>query len=99
MKRKYLFILLSILVTMSMVLAACGTPTEAPTEEPVVEEPTEEPTEEPMAFEPTRLDAPNCDYGGKIKSIAAVDAYTVEFTMCKPDPAFPAKAAFTPFGI
>ncbi|MCF6278114.1 MAG: ABC transporter substrate-binding protein [Anaerolineales bacterium] len=39
------------------------------------------------------------DYGGKIKSIVAVDAYTVEFNMCSPDPAFPQKAAFTPFGI
>ena len=118
MKHKPLFILLTLIVALSMVLAACGSPTEAPTEapeEPVVEEPaeeepaeeapaTEEPAEEPpaeeeMAFEPLRLDAPDCDYGGKIKSIAAVDAYTVEFTMCKPDPAFPAKAAFTPFGI
>lgn len=125
MKRKHLFILLSILVAMSMVLAACGTPTEAPTEEappapeepapeepapeepmeeepteePMEEEPTEEPMEEPMAFEGMTLEAPSCDYGGKIKSITAVDAYTVEFAMCKPDPAFPAKAAFTPFSI
>jgi ABC-type transport system substrate-binding protein len=73
-------------------------PAEEPTEEPA-EEPTEEPMEEPMAFEGTRLDAPDCDYGGKIKSIVAVDAHTVEFTTCSPDPAFPAKAAFTPFGI
>ncbi len=127
MKRKYIFVLLSIMVATSMILAACGPsvsqpiatpPAEEPTEEPMeepteepmeepteepmeepTEEPMEEPTEEPMAFEGTRLDAPSCDYGGKIQSIAAVDAYTVEFTMCKPDPAFPAKAAFTPFGI
>lgn len=45
------------------------------------------------------VEAPDCEYGGKIKSIKAVDELTVEFTMCKPDPAFPAKAAFTPFGI
>ncbi|RMG96495.1 MAG: peptide ABC transporter substrate-binding protein [Chloroflexi bacterium] len=45
------------------------------------------------------LEAPSCDYGGKIKSIEAVDEFTVRFTMCKPDPAFLAKAAFTPFGI
>ena len=45
------------------------------------------------------VEAPDCEYGGKIKSIKAVDDLTVEFTMCKPDPAFPAKAAFTPFGI
>lgn len=45
------------------------------------------------------LSAPNCEYGGKIKEITAVDALTVKFSMCKPDPAFLAKAAFSPFGI
>ena len=51
------------------------------------------------AFEGDSVAAANCDYGGKIKSIEAVDELTVKFTMCKPDPAFMAKAAFTPFGI
>jgi ABC-type transport system substrate-binding protein len=51
------------------------------------------------AFEGDSVSAPDCDYGGKIKSIEAVDELTVKFTMCKPDPAFMAKAAFTPFGI
>ena len=51
------------------------------------------------AFEGKSLAAPNCDYGGKIKSIEATDQFTVTFAMCKPDPAFLAKAAFTPFGI
>ncbi len=43
-----------------------------------------------------------CDaegYAGLFKEIAAIDANTVQFTMCKPDPAFPAKAAFAAFGI
>lgn len=35
----------------------------------------------------------------KIKQIKAVDAMTVRVTMCKPDPAFLAKIAFTPFFI
>jgi ABC-type transport system substrate-binding protein len=35
----------------------------------------------------------------KIKEIAALDDMTVQFTTCKPDPAFLAKAAFTPFYI
>ncbi len=43
--------------------------------------------------------APDCDYGGKIKEIAALDRYTVQFTMCRPDPAFLAKVAFIPFSI
>jgi ABC-type transport system substrate-binding protein len=49
--------------------------------------------------EPLSVAAPSCDYGGKIASIEAVDEFTVKFTMCSPDPAFPQKAAFTPFGI
>ncbi|MCB1518411.1 MAG: peptide ABC transporter substrate-binding protein [Hyphomicrobiaceae bacterium] len=51
------------------------------------------------AFEGRTVAAPNCDYGGKIESIVAQDEYTVVFNLCKPDPAFKAKAAFTPFGI
>ena len=74
---------------------------EAAVEEAVEDAATEEPAmEEEMAdFEPMVVAAESCDYGGKISSIEATDANTVVFTMCKPDPAFPAKAAFTPFGI
>ncbi len=70
-------------------------------EEPAAEEPAaEEPMEEPMAeFEPMSVAAENCDYGGKISSIEAVDELTVQFNLCKPDPAFLAKIAFVPFGI
>jgi peptide/nickel transport system substrate-binding protein len=39
------------------------------------------------------------DYAGNIKSIEAADKYTVKFTFCVPDPAFPSKAAFTAFAI
>ncbi|RME47978.1 MAG: hypothetical protein D6791_04505 [Chloroflexi bacterium] len=35
----------------------------------------------------------------KVQKIEAVDMMTVRVTMCKPDPAFLAKAAFTPFFI
>jgi ABC-type transport system substrate-binding protein len=52
-----------------------------------------------FSFQGNSIVAPNCDYGGKIKSIVASAEHEVVFTMCKPDPAFPAKAAFTPFGI
>jgi len=111
MKNKSLFAVLALLVVASMVLVACGgaapeepaAPAEEPMEEPTeapMEEPTEAPAEEPMAeFEGKSVEAPDCDYGGKIKSIVAVDAYTVDFSFCSPDPAFPQKAAFTPFGI
>ncbi len=43
--------------------------------------------------------AENCDYGGALLSIEAVDELTVRFTLCNPDPAFPSKAADTAFGI
>ena len=109
MKNKSLYLLLAAFMVLSMVLAACGAPAEeAPVaeepmaEEPMAEEPMEEEpmAEEPMAeFEGQMVAAADCEYGGKIKSIVATDAYTVEFNMCSPDPAFPQKAAFTPFGI
>jgi ABC-type transport system substrate-binding protein len=86
---------LSLLVMASMVLAACGgaTPTSVATEEPMV-------TEEPMAFEPVApLTAASCDYGGFFQEIAAVDQYTVRFTLCKPDPGFLNKVAFSVFSI
>lgn len=101
-------VLLSLLVLASMILAACGggaTATEAMTEEPAApatEAPTEAPaTEAPAmpAFEGTSVSAEDCSYGGEFKSIEAVDAYTVKFTLCYPDPAFLSKVAFIAFGI
>jgi ABC-type transport system substrate-binding protein len=78
-------------------------PEAEPTEAPATEEPTEaatEPATEPASdFEGMSVAAENCDYGGKILSIDAVDRLTVVFNLCKPDPAFLAKVAFTPFGI
>ncbi len=71
----------------------------APTEAPAEAAPTEAPAEEAMAFEPASVSAESCDYGGKIESIEALDEFTVQFNLCKPDPAFLAKVAFTPFGI
>jgi trehalose/maltose transport system substrate-binding protein len=51
--KKLIWIFLSILIVLSMALAACGTPaTEAPTEAPAADEPTEE-----MADEPTEEEA------------------------------------------
>jgi len=106
--KRNLLTLLSLLMLASLVLAACGGA--AATEAPVPEQPAAPTTEAPAAPAPTEepampefegksVEAPSCDYGGKIKSIVAVDAYTVVFNMCNTDPAFLAKAAFTPFGI
>ncbi len=84
-------------------------PTEAPkpTEAPA---PTEapKPTEAPAApaaasqtktATDTLYEAVSCDYGGEFKSMEAVDDYTVKFTLCAPDVAFPSKAAFSAFAI
>ena len=87
MKRRSLFTGLGVLVALAMVLAAC-----APAGPP-------RPYEEVKFSTPMVVEAPNCDYGGILKSIAAVDAQTVVFTTCVPDPAFPAKAAFSAFQI
>ncbi|MBA4421243.1 MAG: peptide ABC transporter substrate-binding protein [Anaerolinea sp.] len=43
--------------------------------------------------------APSCDYGGVIKEIKSVDALTVEFDLCVPDPAFLSKVAFSVFSV
>jgi len=45
------------------------------------------------------LAAPDCTYGGEFKAIEAVDAATVKFSLCFPDPAFLAKVAFGVFAI
>ena len=111
--KKNLFSLLSALVLVSLMLAACGpavTATEAPaaaTEAPAAatEAPTAEPTAIPdvpvATFDGTTLSVPECGngYTGLIKSVAATDASTVTFTLCRPDPAFLSKIAFSPFAI
>jgi len=105
--KRNLFALLSLLVLASMMLAACGgaaTATEAPMTEapaaPATAEPvmTEAPTAMP-AFAGDSLAAADCSYGGEIKSIEAVDQYTVKFTLCNPDPALLSKVAFASFAI
>lgn len=57
------------------------------------------PTSQTKTASATLYEAVSCDYGGEIKSIQAVDAYTVKFTLCQPDVAFPSKAAFSAFAI
>lgn len=85
--------------------AAPAQPTQAP------EQPTEAPAEEPAppadvsvaTFDGKALIVPaeecNGDYAGLFQAIEAVDDYTVKFTLCRPDPAFLSKIAFSPFAI
>jgi ABC-type transport system substrate-binding protein len=49
-------------------------------------------------FEPMTVSG-DCSNGTLIKSIEAVDEFTVKFTMCVPDPSFLSKIAFSPFAI
>lgn len=105
MKHRLFYALFALFVVASMVLAGCKPATETPA--PVVE-PTTAPTTVPPtavpptaapAFEPMKVEAPNCDYGGEFKSIEAVDEFTVKFSLCYPDPDFASKVAFSVFSI
>lgn len=66
----------------------------APTQVP----PTEAPIVSPPDFEPLTVGA-DCDSGSTIQEIAALDEFTVQFSLCRPDPAFLSKAAFIAFAI
>jgi ABC-type transport system substrate-binding protein len=111
-KKKTLFLLIAILLVGALALSACGgadapEPEEAAeevmeeeaAEEAAEEEAEEEMAEEEMAWEPMSFSAESCDYGGKVLSVAAMDEYTVQFDLCKPDPAFIAKMAFNVFAV
>jgi peptide/nickel transport system substrate-binding protein len=97
--KRNLFVVLTALLLASFVLSACGTPaTEVPVEPPAATEapaptvaPTEAPTLEPFVGE--KVEAADCNYGGNVKSVEAVDRYTVKFSFCNPEPAFIAKIA------
>ncbi|GIV81080.1 MAG: hypothetical protein KatS3mg051_0434 [Anaerolineae bacterium] len=52
-----------------------------------------------QGFQPMSYSAPDCSYGGEIYKIEALDDLTVKFTLCRPDPAFPSKVAFSAFSI
>jgi peptide/nickel transport system substrate-binding protein len=93
--------------TAAPVAPATSVPVAAPTTAPVAAPTTAPAATEPpaaAAFTPMVVTAPNCDYGtadspAKLKSIEAVDQYTVKFTLCSPDPAFASKVAFSVFSI
>ena len=90
MSKMKLMKLIGLVAVVGLVLAACAPATPAPERGEFGEL---------AAFGNLKLDAGSCDYGGQVLSIEAVDELTVVFTLCRPDPAFQAKVAFTPFGI
>jgi len=103
--KRSMFLLISLVVLTSMILTACGpkpTAVVPATAAPVVDTPVSASllstlVEEP--FSPVTVSAPSCDYGGEMKSIEAVDEFTVKFTLCYPDPAFLSKIALASFGV
>lgn len=112
MKQRLYVSLFAVVVVFSMILAACApaatatTAPEAPaatevpaapaaTEVPAAPEP--KPSYEEVAFAPTKFEAPDCEYGGNMKSIESTDENTVVFTLCAPEPAFLAKVAVPAF--
>jgi ABC-type transport system substrate-binding protein len=103
MKRKTAW--MSLVLALVLVAAACGgddettdtSEAEATTTTAAEETTTTRPPD--PAFEGKVLDAGGCDYGGSINTLTAVDEFTVEFNLCKPNPAFEAQIAFGVFGI
>ena len=51
------------------------------------------------AFAGKSVTAADCNYGGEIRSVRAVDEYTVTFELCQPDAAFAAKIASPIFAV
>jgi peptide/nickel transport system substrate-binding protein len=98
MKKLYWGILAVLLL--SLVVTSCAQPApEAAPEEEMAPEEEATPEEEMAAYEGMVYEAPDCEYGGLFKKIEAVDQYTVKFTLCSPDVAFPSKVAFSAFPI
>jgi len=50
-------------------------------------------------FVPMSFSAPNCDDGGLIQSVEAIDPLTVTFNLCRPDAAFRERIAVNGFSI
>ena len=104
MKHNKSYLLLVFVLAFGMLFTACA-PAATPADDSAASDTAEEAAPEEAApaedaeFAPASVAAENCDYGGKILSIESLDELTVQFTMCKSDPAFLAKVAFTPFGI
>lgn len=98
--KSHLYGMMAVLVIASMALAGCGTPATL-TEAPAAVQPTVAPPPATAAPAFTGLSkaAADCSYGGEFKSIEAVDANTVKFTLCYPDPAMLSKVAFSVFSI
>jgi len=99
--------LAALAATLALVFAACGGTTtsaspsaEAPASEAPSAAPTEAAPYEGLVYPESGESACGTEgYTGQMGSIKAIDASTVEFTLCASDAAFLAKIAFSVFGI
>jgi hypothetical protein len=85
MKKHFLYVVFSIVLVLGIFLSGCTTTT---TEGTSLD-----------TYRVTAVRSANCDYGGEIKSVQSIDEFTVRFTLCYPDSAFPAKLAAPIFTI
>ena len=92
--KKKLFILLSLLMVAAMLFSACKTTEEAPADEEV-----EAPADEGPWEAQYEVVNENCGETDVIKSIKALDEFTVEFQLCHTNPAFVTKMGFVGFVI
>ena len=115
MNKKLFALLSVMVIASLAIAACAPKATEAPATEVMTEAPTEAATAAPTAeptpipdvpiatFDGASLSVPaeecNGDYKGLIQSVVATDDHTVTFTLCRPDPAFLSKIAFSGYGI
>jgi peptide/nickel transport system substrate-binding protein len=94
------------LAALALVVGACGgdpAPTGVPSADPSASAPpTTAPTEVPFTAAALPVDGSACDlpgYTGRLGRIEALDSRTVQFRLCAPDGAFPARLAHPALGI
>ncbi len=97
MKRNLQYVLLTMALLFTIVITSCQPTAEATEVQSEAPAAVEETVAAETVFKPMKVEAENCDYGGELKSIEAVDQYTVKFSLCYPDPALPGKMSL--FGI
>ena len=85
MNKKSFYVLTSVIVCLGIALSSCAFMDTLKIQE--------------VSFEGLTVSAPDCTYGGEIKSVQAVDANTVTFTLCQPDAAFVTKIASPIFAV
>lgn len=85
MTKRFNSVLISLTITFALVLTGCSSQAGQKTGL--------------SSFTPMQVSADNCNYGGEIKSVEAIDEFTVRFTLCTADVAFPSKIASPIFAI